>query len=63
MNGKEKINDDSYVDSRVVPHADLEGARYTSAKEDGFYDPSLESRMTRLGLNLESLKRAPGTTA
>ncbi|KIY72261.1 APC amino acid permease [Cylindrobasidium torrendii FP15055 ss-10] len=27
-----------------------------------FYDPSLESRWTRLGLNLESFKRAPGVT-
>lgn len=28
-----------------------------------FYDPSKETRLTRLGLNLESFKRAPGTTA
>lgn len=27
-----------------------------------FYDPSQESRMTRLGLTLESFKRAPGST-
>lgn len=26
------------------------------------YDPSKESRLTRMGLNLESFKRAPGTT-
>lgn len=28
-----------------------------------FYDPYKESRLTRLGLNFESFKRAPGTTA
>lgn len=27
-----------------------------------FYDPSKESRWTRLGLNFESFKRAPGVT-
>lgn len=27
-----------------------------------FYDPSKESVWTRLGLSLESFKRAPGTT-
>lgn len=26
------------------------------------YDPSKESRLTRLGLNLESFKKAPGAT-
>ncbi|WWC69794.1 uncharacterized protein I206_103737 [Kwoniella pini CBS 10737] len=30
--------------------------------QDVYYDPSKESLMTRLGLNLESFKRAPGTT-
>jgi len=30
--------------------------------KDEFYDPSLESRATRLGINWESFKRAPGTT-
>ncbi|WVR04932.1 hypothetical protein IAU60_001944 [Kwoniella sp. DSM 27419] len=29
---------------------------------DGYYDPSKESRMTRLGLTAESFKRAPGST-
>lgn len=33
---------------------------YTQEEEP--YDPSQESRMTRLGLNIESFKRAPGTT-
>ena len=28
-----------------------------------FYDPSKESIWTRLGVNFESFKRAPGTTA
>jgi yeast amino acid transporter len=27
-----------------------------------FYDPSKESTWTRIGLSLESFKRAPGTT-
>ncbi|KAL1412265.1 Amino acid permease [Vanrija albida] len=30
--------------------------------DDGFYDPSRESTLTRLGLTKESFKRAPGTT-
>lgn len=30
--------------------------------KDAFYDPSKESRWTRLGLTGESFKRAPGTT-
>jgi len=34
----------------------------TEIAESEFYDPSKESRMTRLGLNWESFKRAPGTT-
>ena len=31
-------------------------------KQIEFYDPSKESVWTRLGLNLESFKRAPGPT-
>jgi amino acid transporter len=31
-------------------------------RQEEFYDPSLESKWTRLGLNIESFKRAPGTT-
>jgi hypothetical protein len=34
----------------------------TATKSD-VYDPSKESRWTRIGLNAESFKRAPGTTA
>ncbi|KAH8830166.1 APC amino acid permease [Flagelloscypha sp. PMI_526] len=34
-----------------------------TVEETLFYDPSKESRWTRLGLTLESFKRAPGTTA
>lgn len=30
--------------------------------EQGFYDPSKESLATRLGINFESFKRAPGAT-
>jgi yeast amino acid transporter len=32
------------------------------APAEGLYDPSKESRWTRLGLTFESFKRAPGTT-
>jgi amino acid transporter len=46
---------------------------YSEKKHDGssssiekahmeFYDPSKESIWTRLGVNFESFKRAPGTT-
>jgi len=31
--------------------------------ETKFYDPSKETQMTRLGLSLESFKRAPGVVA
>jgi hypothetical protein len=34
----------------------------TTLQKQGFYDPSQETRMTRLGLSLESFKRAPGST-
>lgn len=33
-----------------------------SAPHYEFYDPSKESRLTRLGLTFESFKRAPGVT-
>jgi len=32
------------------------------APAEGLYDPSKESRWTRLGVTFESFKRAPGTT-
>ena len=43
------------------------GSSTRASSQDGlgktqFYDPMQESRMTRLGLTLESFKRAPGTT-
>jgi amino acid transporter len=38
-------------------HGDNQGGAYENS-----YDPSKESLMTRLGLNFESFKRAPGTT-
>ena len=34
----------------------------TVDQNSGIYDPSKESRMTRLGLTAESFKRAPGLT-
>ncbi|KAH8830061.1 APC amino acid permease [Flagelloscypha sp. PMI_526] len=41
-------------------HSNL--AAEVTVHETSFYDPSKESIWTRLGLNLESFKRAPGTT-
>ncbi|KAJ2917582.1 hypothetical protein MD484_g2837, partial [Candolleomyces efflorescens] len=43
---------------------EVDSASVTSQPRAGieFYDPSKESRWTRLGLTLESFKRAPGTT-
>jgi len=60
---EKKINDDSTVDTQVIPQSDLEGHKRSQVDSEGYYDPSLESKWTRLGLNFESLKRAPGTTA
>jgi hypothetical protein len=61
-NDEKKINGD--VETSVVPHSDmLEGTKRSNGSGEGLYDPSLESKWTRLGLTLESLKRAPGTTA
>jgi len=60
---EKKINDDSTVDTKVIPQSDLESHKRSNVDSEGYYDPSLESKWTRLGLNFESLKRAPGTTA
>lgn len=49
--GKEKYNDRDIVE---------EGS---SSDNIQFYDPSKESIWTRLGVNYESFKRAPGVTA
>jgi amino acid transporter len=38
------------------------GSSSETLSKTGFYDPSKESIWTRLGLSLESFKRAPGTT-
>lgn len=39
-----------------------ESSSYAEDSEPKFYDPSKESIWTRLGVSLESFKRAPGTT-
>jgi len=44
------------VESSSVSSGIANGTKYE------FYDPSQESRMTRLGLTFESFKRAPGVT-
>ncbi|KAF5390265.1 hypothetical protein D9757_002938 [Collybiopsis confluens] len=49
--GKEKFRDSSSADSTGHGNTHIE-----------FYDPSKESIWTRLGLNFESFKRAPGVT-
>jgi amino acid transporter len=56
-NQEKKIYDETQA---VVgsAHADPE----TQAKVEQVYDPSQESIWTRLGLNFESYKRAPGST-
>lgn len=50
-------------------HVDKDFNTYTTkttavngVNEQGFYDPSKESLATRLGVNFESFKRAPGST-
>lgn len=40
----------------------VEGTSHIVRPAEGLYDPSKESVWTRLGLTLESFKRAPGTT-
>ena len=53
------------------PKANSDKASYYSLRSEfsghggnsiGLYDPSQESKWTRLGLSWESFKRAPGTT-
>jgi len=48
-------NEDQYVTTTTAaaPHHD---------GQQEYYDPSKESIFTRLGVNFESFKRAPGTT-
>lgn len=38
------------------------GAEAATTRPEQIYDPSKESRWTRLGLSLESFKPAPGST-
>lgn len=46
----------------VVTGLDDRDYKYESNASSEFYDPSKESRATRLGVNFESFKRAPGVT-
>jgi len=46
----------------TIVGSDHERGAYGSNEKEDFYDPSLESRATRMGLNWESFKRAPGAT-
>jgi amino acid transporter len=59
MEDDKKIYGDD-VTAGVHSAGDVEYNRQ-GGNED-FYDPSLESKWTRAGLNWESFKRAPGTT-
>lgn len=52
MSSTDEKNDDKY-----------QGETTTVTQGPNIYDPSQESIWTRLGLSLESYKRAPGTTA
>lgn len=42
--------------------ANVDQTTHQVTPAEGLYDPSKESRWTRLGLTFESFKRAPGTT-
>ncbi|TFK18849.1 amino-acid permease inda1 [Coprinopsis marcescibilis] len=42
---------------------DVDSSSASSGRRVEIYDPSKESKLTRIGLTLESFKRAPGTTA
>ncbi|KAJ3506100.1 hypothetical protein NLJ89_g7055 [Agrocybe chaxingu] len=50
------------MDSKHEKDVESESVRSASGPRYEFYDPSKESRLTRLGLTFESFKRAPGTT-
>lgn len=59
----------AYLDDteKDLKHQDTTGkvvvqAAYSNQEDADYYDPSKESALTRAGLNLESFKRAPGTT-
>jgi amino acid transporter len=56
-NPEKKIYDETQA---VVGSANVDPE--TQAKVEQVYDPSQESIWTRLGLNFESYKRAPGST-
>ncbi|KAF9531465.1 APC amino acid permease [Crepidotus variabilis] len=53
---------DSHFEKDELKHQNGNSASFEDAPKYEFYDPSKESRWTRLGLSLESFKRAPGTT-
>jgi len=56
---EKKINGSGGYDVGVYA---AHGSGDQSGAYNDSYDPSQESLMTRLGLNFESFKRAPGTT-
>lgn len=49
-------------DSLIPTAVDVDSNVDVDSSQHAFYDPSKESIWTRLGLSLESFKRAPGTT-
>jgi hypothetical protein len=60
-----------YEDNEKIVHDNTQSGVYAVDPEanyekqtvpEGIYDPSKESIWTRIGLNAESFKRAPGTT-
>jgi hypothetical protein len=65
MSVEEKKIYNTDADTTVGPAHGQAAAGYGQQQADedyDYYDPMAESRMTRLGLNWESFKRAPGST-
>ena len=50
------------MDTKQEKEVDTSSVSSAPVVKYEFYDPSKESIWTRLGLSLESFKRAPGTT-
>lgn len=62
VNGAGDYNVGVYGAQQAGPHDPNYEAQERLANAEKFYDPSQESRLTRMGLNAESFKRAPGAT-
>lgn len=60
-----QINDEKAIAGKELAGKEaLDGnIQVSTLDKNAIYDPKQESLLTRLGLNMESFKRAPGTTA